>query len=161
MGGHQEKGIRAGTENIPYIVALGKAVILADKNMERYQSEVGDLRDQLEGFIESEIPDVVINGKDVFRLDNTISVSFKGIEGESIVYALNEYGICVSTGSACSSGDLSLSRVITALNLPAEYSHGTIRISLGLYNTRDDVEKIKRVLPEVIKVLRKISPFYE
>ncbi len=161
VGGHQEKGLRAGTENIPYIVALGKAIELIDRNMEKYRNEVGDLRDQLEGFIEANIPDVIINGKNCFRLDNTISVSFKGIEGESIVYALNDHGICVSTGSACSSGDLSLSRVIKSIRLPDEYSHGTIRISLGLDTTDLEIEIVKKVLPRVVETLRKISPFYD
>jgi len=159
-GGHQEKGLRAGTENVPYIVALSKALQMATLEMSDYRSVVGALRDDLEAFIETHIPSVIINCKNVFRLDNTLSASFKGIEGESIVYALNAEGICVSTGSACSSGALTLSRVIRALNVPEEFAHGTIRISLCLNNTKVEMDRVKKFLPKVVENLRKISPFW-
>lgn len=158
-GGHQENGRRAGTENVPGIIALGKASELALKNLEKERSYVGQLRDRLEkGLIES-IPNIKINGAQAPRLPNTLSVSFEFVEGESILLLLSDYGICASTGSACSSGSLEPSHVLQAMKIPFTFAHGTIRFSLSIYNTEEEVDYVLEVLPGVIKKLRDISPF--
>ncbi len=158
-GGHQENGRRAGTENVPGIIALGKASELALKNLEKEQSYVGQLRDRLEkGLIES-IPNIKINGARAPRLPNTLSVSFEFVEGESILLLLSDYGICASTGSACSSGSLEPSHVLQAMKIPFTFAHGTIRFSLSIYNTEEEADYVLEVLPGVIKKLRDISPF--
>ncbi|HPB58521.1 MAG TPA: cysteine desulfurase NifS [Candidatus Saccharicenans sp.] len=158
-GGHQENGRRAGTENVPGIIALGKASELALKNLEKERSYVGQLRDRLEkGLIES-IPNIKINGAQAPRLPNTLSVSFEFVEGESILLLLSDYGICASTGSACSSGSLEPSHVLQAMKIPFTFAHGTIRFSLSIYNTEEEADYVLEVLPGVIKKLRDISPF--
>ena len=158
-GGHQENGRRAGTENVPGIIALGKASELALKNLEKERSYVGQLRDRLEkGLIES-IPNIKINGARAPRLPNTLSVSFEFVEGESILLLLSDYGICASTGSACSSGSLEPSHVLQAMKIPFTFAHGTIRFSLSIYNTEEEEDYVLEVLPGVIKKLRDISPF--
>ncbi|HNS04519.1 MAG TPA: cysteine desulfurase NifS [Candidatus Saccharicenans sp.] len=158
-GGHQENGRRAGTENVPGIIALGKASELALKNLEKERSYVGQLRDRLEkGLIES-IPNIKINGARAPRLPNTLSVSFEFVEGESILLLLSDYGICASTGSACSSGSLEPSHVLQAMKIPFTFAHGTIRFSLSIYNTEEEADYVLEVLPGVIKKLRDISPF--
>ncbi len=161
IGGHQERGRRAGTENVPYIVGLGKACEIAKANIERENTYVRGLRDMLEESILSKIPYIRINAKNVSRLPNTSSISFGYVEGESIILLLSEKGICASTGSACSSGSLEPSHVLMAMKLPMIYAHGTVRFSLSIYNTEDDIKYLLEVLPDVIKKLRDISPFAE
>ncbi len=163
IGGHQEKGRRAGTENVPYIIGLNRALLIADEIMQNTNknSQLKILRDDMENFLIENISAIKINGQNSPRLESTISVSFCGIEGESIIYALNEYKICASTGSACSSGSLSSSHVLTAMNLSFSYAHGTIRFSFGRFNTPEEFEKLKKAIIPTIKNLRQISPFWD
>lgn len=161
FGGHQERGRRAGTENVPYIVGLGRACELAAYNIKKESEYVSKLRDMLEDEIVSKIPHVRINGKNSPRLPNTSSVSFGYVEGESILLMLSEEGVCASTGSACSSGSLEPSHVLMAMKVPILYAHGTVRFSLSIYNTEDDIKYLMNILPGIIKKLRDISPFAE
>ncbi len=163
IGGHQEKGKRAGTENVPYIVGLAQACKMAKESLQKKedQQQIKSLRDQLELFLAENIKAIRINGKDSKRLDSTTNVSFQGIEGESIIYALNEYNICASTGSACSSGSLAPSHVLSAMKVPFSFAHGSIRFSFGKYNNDNDLKKLIEVLPTIIKSLRNISPFWD
>ena len=161
VGGHQEKGRRAGTENVPYIVGLGKACELAKENLEKENTYVRNLRDMIEEGVLSRIPHVRINGRRSPRLPNTSSISFAYVEGESILLMLSERGICASTGSACSSGSLEPSHVLMAMKVPMIYAHGTVRFSLSIYNNEDDVNYLLENLVDVIKRLREISPFDE
>jgi cysteine desulfurase len=158
-GGHQENGRRAGTENVPGIIGLGKASELALNNLEKEQAYVAQLRDRLERGLLERIPDIKINGARARRLPNTLSVSFEFVEGESILLLLSDYGICASTGSACSSGSLEPSHVLQAMKIPFTFAHGTIRFSLSIYNTEEEVDYVLEILPDVIKKLRDISPF--
>jgi len=158
-GGHQENGRRAGTENVHGIIGLGKASQLALANLEKEQNYVGHLRDKLEKGLLDRIPNIKINGARAQRLPNTLSVSFEFVEGESILLLLSDYGICASTGSACSSGSLEPSHVLQAMKIPFTFAHGTIRFSLSIYNTAEEVDYVLEVMPGVIKKLRDISPF--
>jgi cysteine desulfurase len=160
IGGHQEKGRRAGTENVPYIVALGTAIRLAHQKMMTTQ-EFESYRDELEEFVQENIPAVRINGIGAERVKTTTNISFEGIEGESILYSLNEHGICASTGSACSSGSLAASHVLQSMNIPFTYAHGSLRISFGRFNMRTDLDTLMDVLPKIVKRLRDISPFWD
>lgn len=159
LGGHQEGGRRAGTENVPYIVGLAKACELASANAEREANEVGRMRDRLEAGILASCPNVRINGDVSHRLPNTLNVSFEYIEGEAIAYRLSDVGICISTGSACASGSLDPSHVIRAMGVPFIAVHGSVRFSLSRYNTMDEVDYVLEKLPPIIKGLRDMSPF--
>lgn len=159
LGGHQEGGRRAGTENVPYIVGIAKACELASANAEREASEVGMMRDRLEAGILASCPNVRVNGDTNHRLPNTLNVSFEYIEGEAIAYRLSDVGICISTGSACASGSLDPSHVIRAMGVPFIAVHGSVRFSLSRYNTMDEVDYVLEKLPPIIKRLRDMSPF--
>ena len=159
LGGHQESGRRAGTENVPYIVGLAKACELATANMELESKQVGAMRDKLETGILATCPNVRVNGDRAHRLPNTLNVSFEYIEGEAIAYRLSDLGICISTGSACASGSLDPSHVIRAMGVPFIAVHGSVRFSLSRYNTMDEVDYVLEKLPPVIKNLRELSPF--
>lgn len=159
LGGHQESGRRAGTENVPYIIALAKACELARLGMEDEQIKLTALRDRLEKGILGSCPDVRINGDRAHRLPNTLNVSFEYIEGEAIAYRLSDLGICVSTGSACASGSLDPSHVIRAMGVPFTAVHGSVRFSLSRYTTDDEIDYVLDKLPPVIKGLRELSPF--
>ena len=159
IGGHQENGRRAGTENVPYIVGLAKACEIATANLETEAKTVGAMRDRLEAGILASCPNVRVNGDRVHRLPNTLNVSFEYIEGEAIAYRLSDLGICISTGSACASGSLDPSHVIRAMGVPFIAVHGSVRFSLSRYNTMDEVEYVLEKLPPVIKTLRELSPF--
>ena len=159
LGGHQESGRRAGTENVPYIVGLAKACDLASANMEAEAKTVGAMRDRLEAGILASCPNVRVNGDRAHRLPNTLNVSFEYIEGEAIAYRLSDLGICISTGSACASGSLDPSHVIRAMGVPFIAVHGSVRFSLSRYNTMDEVSYVLEKLPPVIKGLRELSPF--
>lgn len=159
LGGHQESGRRAGTENVPYIIALAKACELARLGMEDEQIKLTALRDRLEKGILDSCPDVRINGDRAHRLPNTLNVSFEYIEGEAIAYRLSDLGICVSTGSACASGSLDPSHVIRAMGVPFTAVHGSVRFSLSRYTTDDEIDYVLDKLPPVIKGLRELSPF--
>ena len=159
IGGHQESGRRAGTENVPYIVGLAKACELAMANLETEARIVGAMRDRLEAGILATCPNVRVNGDTAHRLPNTLNVSFEYIEGEAIAYRLSDIGICISTGSACASGSLDPSHVIRAMGVPFTAVHGSVRFSLSRYNTMDEVEYVLDRLPPVIRTLREMSPF--
>jgi cysteine desulfurase len=161
IGGHQERGRRGGTENVPYIIGLGKACELAKRNLEHENTRVKALRDYLEKRILESIPNVLVNGDQVNRLPNTVSVSFEYVEGESILLMLSDLGICASSGSACTSGSLEPSHVLRAMGIPFTAAHGSIRFSLSVYNTKDEMDYIADHLPKIISRLREISPFWK
>ncbi|XWK91492.1 MAG: cysteine desulfurase NifS [Phormidium sp.] len=158
IGGHQERGRRAGTENVPGIIALGKASELALQHLDNVFEEKA-LRDLLEQGILNTVPDTVVNGHPTKRLPNTTNIGFKYIEGEAILLSLNQYGICASSGSACTSGSLEPSHVLRGMGLPYSVLHGSIRFSLSRYTKQAEVEKVLSVLPPVIERLRALSPF--
>ena len=159
LGGHQEAGRRAGTENVPGIVGLGKACELAAENFEAENSKVKALRDKLEKSILQKCPDCRINGDPENRLPNTTNISFEYIEGEAILLMLDKYGICASSGSACTSGSLEPSHVLRAMGVPFTAAHGSIRFSLSRYNTEDEVDYTIEKLPPIVNQLRELSPF--
>jgi cysteine desulfurase len=160
LGGHQERGRRAGTENVPYIVGLGRAFDLAGQRMHEENTRVAGLRDRLEqGLLKLEA--TILNGDPAGRLPNTSSLSFEFIEGESILLMLNDYGVCASSGSACTSGSLEPSHVLRAMGVPFTAAHGSIRFSLSCYNTDADVDLTLEVMPAIVEKLRSISPFWE
>lgn len=161
IGGHQEKGRRGGTENVPYIIGLGKACELARKNLAVENERIRTLRDRLEKGIMETIPKVLINGDAETRLGNTLSVSFEYVEGESILLLLSNLGICASSGSACTSGSLEPSHVLRAMGVPFTAAHGSIRFSLSVYNTEEEIDYVLLNLPPIIERLRAISPFWK
>ena len=160
IGGHQEKGRRGGTENVPYIIGLGKACELAKRNMNDENTRVRALRDYLEQKLIDKIPNTLVNGDRLNRLPNTSSVSFEYVEGESILLLLSDLGICASSGSACTSGSLEPSHVLRAMGVPFTAAHGSIRFSLSIYNTKEEMDYIVEHLPPIITRLRDISPFW-
>jgi len=159
MGGHQERGRRAGTENVPYIIGLGKAAEIARTYLDDENTRVKALRDRLEEEIIKLCPDTQINGDRENRLPNTTNISFEFVEGESILLMLSDKGIAASSGSACTSGSLEPSHVLRAMGIPFTFVHGSLRLSLSRYNSAEDVDYIIEHLPPVIKRLREISPF--
>lgn len=159
VGGHQESGLRAGTENVPSIVALGKAAELAQAHMDEENTLVGALRDHLEQGLLSRCPNARVNGNPEARLPNTTNISFEYIEGESILLLLDQFGIAASSGSACTSGSLEPSHVLRAMGVPYTAAHGSVRFSLSRYNTRAEMDLIIEKLPPIIHRLREISPF--
>ena len=158
-GGHQEKGRRAGTENVPYIVGLGAAASLAAEHMQEERVNVALLRDRLEQGLLELIPDCMVNGDVENRLPNTTNIAFKNVEGEAILLMLDRLGVCASSGSACTSGSLEPSHVLRAMGVPFTYAHGSIRLSLSRYSTQEEVDYVIENFPGVIKTLRMISPF--
>jgi cysteine desulfurase len=159
QGGHQEAGRRAGTENVPGIVGLGKACELAGQNIEEENTKVKYLRDKLETALLKICPDSRLNGDKVNRLPNTTNISFEFIEGEAILLMLDKFGICASSGSACTSGSLEPSHVLRAMGVPFTAAHGSIRFSLSIYNTEQEVDYTIEKLPPIINRLRELSPF--
>lgn len=159
LGGHQEGGRRAGTENVPGIVGLGKACELAAQNLKEENSKVKYLRDKLENAILEKCPDCRLNGNKENRLPNTCNISFEYIEGESILLMLDKYGICASSGSACTSGSLEPSHVLRAMGVPFTAAHGSIRFSLSRYNTEQEVDYTIEKIPQIVNHLRELSPF--
>jgi cysteine desulfurase len=157
-GGGQERGRRAGTENVPGIVGLGRAIELATADIEGHNRRIAAMRDRLVRGVLGSIPDTRLNGHPKQRLPNNANFSFRYVEGESILLLLDAHGICASTGSACSSASLEPSHVLLAIGLPHEEAHGSLRLTLGDANTEDDVDYVLEVLPEVIGRLRQISP---
>jgi cysteine desulfurase len=160
-GGAQERNRRAGTENIPYIVALGKASEIAQRDFPSRYARLRALRDRLEEGILRRIPDVRRNGHPTKRLPNTLNLSFLYIEGESLLLNLDLEGIAVSSGSACTSGSLEPSHVLLAMGIPPEIAQSAIRFSLGWANTDEDVDYVVEVLPRIVKRLRDMSPLYQ
>ncbi len=158
-GGHQENGMRGGTENVAFIVALGKACELAGARMEDENTRVRAMRDRLEkGLLES-CTGAYLNGAPDYRLPNTSNVSFEYIEGEAILLLLDERGIAASSGSACTSGSLEPSHVMRAMGKPYTLAHSSTRFSLSVYNTNEDIDAVIEVMPGIVERLRKISPF--
>jgi cysteine desulfurase len=161
IGGHQESGRRAGTENVAFIVGLAKALEIAGQEHEASDKRIRALRDRLERGILEQIPEVRINGGDAPRLPNTSNVSIHYVEGEGMLYQLSAEGICASSGSACTSGNLDPSHVLMAMKVPFTAAHGSIRFSLSRYNTEEDVDHILEVFPAIVANLRKISPYWD
>jgi cysteine desulfurase len=159
-GGHQERGRRAGTENMPGIVALGKAAELAVEAMADERTRVKALRDRLEAGILQRIPNCFVNGDKYDRLPNTCNVAFEYVEGEAILLHLTRAGIAASSGSACTSGSLEPSHVLRAMNIPFTAAHGSIRFSFSRDSVEDDVDRVIEVLPGVMDKLRALSPFW-
>jgi cysteine desulfurase len=159
IGGHQENGRRAGTENVASIIGLGKACELARKHQEEEMQYLSGLRDRLESGLLKCCPDVRVNGDVNNRLPNTTNISFEYVEGEAILLRLNEYNVCASSGSACTSGALEPSHVLRAMGVPYTAVHGSIRFSLSRYNTKEEIEKVIELMPPIIKDLRQLSPF--
>jgi cysteine desulfurase len=159
LGGHQETGRRAGTENVPSIVGLGKACELATKNIEQENNRVKGLRDKLEKTILKSCPDCRVNGDTQNRLPNTSDISFEYIEGEAILLMLDKYGICASSGSACTSGSLEPSHVLRAMGVPFTAAHGSVRFSLSRYNTEKEIDYTIEKMPQIVNHLRELSPF--
>lgn len=160
-GGHQERMRRGGTENVASIIALGKACEMARLALPDETRELARLRDRFEAALLAEIPRIRINGDLDNRLPNTSSVSFECIEGESILMLLDQFGICASSGSACTTGSLEPSHVLTAMGVPYHAAHGTIRFSLSKFNTGEEVDFVAATLPPIIARLRSISPYWE
>jgi cysteine desulfurase len=160
IGGHQEMERRGGTENTAGIIGLGKACELAAENMGRENTYVKQLRDRLEEGILMHIPNSQINGDPSYRLPNTSNMSFEFVEGEGILLLLDEYGICASSGSACTSGSLQPSHVLRAMGIPYTMAHGSIRFSLSIYNTAEEIDFVIKTLPSVIDRLRNMSPYW-
>jgi cysteine desulfurase len=160
QGGAQERNRRAGTENIPYIVGLGKACEISNRDFAKRQAHLLSLRDRLHRGILDHIPHVKLNGHPTLRLPNTLNLSFLYIEGESLLLNLDLEGIAVSSGSACTSGSLEPSHVLLAMGIPHEIAQGAIRFSLGLSNTEEEVDYVVDVLPGIVQRLRDMSPLY-
>lgn len=160
-GGHQELNRRAGTENVPGIVGLGKAAQIALDEMDEEREKITRLRDKLEQGLRNSIPEIIFNGHPEKRLYNTTNICVKYIEGEGMLINLDFEGICVSSGSACSSGSLEPSHVLLAIGLPHEIAHGSLRISLGKFNTEEDIDALLKALPPIVERLRELSPFWK
>ena len=158
-GGHQESGRRGGTENVPGIIALGKACEFALQGMTEENTRVKALRNKLEVGILQSCPDCFVNGDVENRLPNTTNISFEYIEGESILMLLDQFGVCASSGSACTSGALEPSHVLRAMGVPFTAAHGSIRFSLSRYNSEDEVDTIIEKMPAIVERLRELSPF--
>lgn len=160
LGGWQERRMRAGTENIPGIVGFAKAFKLAQQIREKESKRVRDLTIYFWKELQAKIPKLKLNGPEIWetRLPNNLNVTFKDVEGEAMLLYLDEYGIMCSTGSACTSESLDPSHVLTAMGLPYEYSHGSLRFSLGHCNTKKDIDYTIKYLPDIISTLREISP---
>ncbi len=161
QGGAQERGRRAGTENIPGIVGLGKAIELATNGIDKRNTDMIQLRDYLIEKILKTIPYARLNGHPVLRLANNINISFEFIEGESLLLMLDMKGIAASSGSACTSGSLDPSHVLLAIGLPHEIAHGSLRLTLGEGNSKEDIEEVIKELPTIVGRLRDMSPLYE
>ncbi|MEG0754327.1 MAG: aminotransferase class V-fold PLP-dependent enzyme, partial [Angelakisella sp.] len=159
-GGGQEKGRRAGTENISGIVGLGAAITEAVEKIDESTARISAMRDKLiAGLLK--LPRVRLNGDATHRLPGNVNVSFEGIEGESLLLMLDNADICASSGSACTSGSLDPSHVLLAIGLPHEIAHGSLRLSLGDENTMDDVNAILERVPPIAERLRSMSPVWE
>ncbi len=158
IGGHQERGRRGGTENIPYIVAFGRAAELAMSSLEDENTRVRALRDRLEKAILAGIPNTIRNGASEPRLPNTTNIAFDFVEAEAVLMMLDQLGICASSGSACTTGSVEPSHVLTAMNVNPMRARGSVRFSLGIYNTESEVDYLLQHLPTIILKLRAISP---
>jgi cysteine desulfurase len=159
MGGHQENGRRGGTENVASIVGFGRAAEIAREHLESGDTHVSELRDRLEHGLLQTCPGALINGDRRKRLPNTLNISFEYVEGEAILLRLNEFNICASSGSACTSGSLEPSHVLRAMGVPFTAIHGSVRFSLSRYTSKDDIDTVLQKMPGIIKELRELSPY--
>ena len=160
-GGHQERNKRAGTENVPGIVGLGKAIELAYENLEEHNKKIKELRDYYVEQIEKRVPYIKVNGDKEKRLPGNSNISFRFIEGEGLLLNLDLKGICASSGSACTSGSLDPSHVLLAIGLPHEIAHGSLRVSIGKYNTKEEIDYTIDSIVEIVSRLREMSPLWE
>ena len=161
IGGHQERGRRGGTEATPSIIGLGVAAELAQKKMDIENTFVKGLRDRLEYTILNTVANTKVNGDRDNRLPNTTNISFEFVEGEGILLMMDEFGICASSGSACTSGSLQPSHVLRAMGIPFTMAHGSIRFSLSVYNTDEEMDFVIEKLPPIIDTLRNMSPYWK
>ena len=161
IGGHQEKGRRGGTENTASIVALGMACELAARNMETENTRVKHLRDKLEKRLLETISNSRVNGDRINRLPNTTNISFEFVEGEGILLLMDQFNICASSGSACTSGSLQPSHVLRAMGVPFTMAHGSVRFSMSVYNTEEEIDFVIEKLPPIIERLREMSPYWK
>lgn len=160
FGGHQERKMRPGTHNVPGIVGLGKAAEIAARDMEGEGNKVLRLRERLWEGIIAGVPHIRLNGHPPERLNNTLNVSFEFVEGESLILSLDDQGICVASGSACTSDSLEPSHVLLAMGLSPEIAHGSLRFSLGRENTEEEIDFVIQTLPKVVERMRSMSPLY-
>ena len=160
-GGHQEKAKRAGTENVPGIVGLGKAIEIAYSNLEEHNKKIKELRNYYLEQVKEKIPYIKINGDLEKRLPGNMNISFRFIEGEGLLLNLDLKGISASSGSACTSGSLDPSHVLLAIGVPHEIAHGSLRISIGKYNTKEEVDYLVENLVEIVSRLREMSPLWD
>lgn len=160
-GGGQEKGKRAGTENVPGIVGLGKAIEKAAENIDKYNNKIAKLRNKLIEGVMERIPYTILTGHPERRLAGNASFCFKYIEGEALLLNLDLKGIAGSSGSACTSGSLDPSHVLLAIGLPHEIAHGSLRLTIGNINTEEDIDYVLEVLPGIVEKLRQMSPLYD
>lgn len=158
IGGHQERGRRGGTENVPHIIGFGKAAELAMSHLEDENTRVRALRDKLESTILQQIPNTLRNGAKEPRLPNTTNIAFDYVEAEAVLMMLDQLGICASSGSACTTGSLDPSHVLTAMGIAPMRARSCVRFSLGMYNTEEEVDFLLSHLPKIIAKLRSISP---
>ena len=159
-GGAQERGKRAGTENIPGIVGMAAALKDMCDHIDENAAKVSTLRDKLIAGL-SKIPHSILNGDPVHRLPGNVNFCFEGIEGESLLLLLDDKGICASSGSACTSGSLDPSHVLLAIGRPHEVAHGSLRLSLSEWNTEEEVDYMLKAIPEVVEYLRGMSPVWQ
>ena len=160
-GGHQERNKRAGTENVSGIVGLGKAIENVYKNLEENNKKIKELRDYFVEQVKEKIPYIEINGDELNRLPGNSNISFRFIEGEGLLLNLDLKGIYASSGSACTSGSLDPSHVLLAIGLPHEIAHGSLRVTIGKYNTKDEIDYTVDSLVEIVERLREMSPLWE
>jgi len=158
-GGHHERNLRAGTENVPGIIGFSEAVKIATMELEEENKRLLTLRDKLETGLLERIPDITLNGHKEKRVSNTLSLCIKYVEGESISLHLDLNDICASSGSACTSGSSEPSHVLLAMGIKPEIAYGSLRFSLGRENTEEDIDKVLDILPRVVKKLRLLSPY--
>jgi len=161
IGGHQERGKRAGTENVPYIIGIGRAAEIATDNLKYEATEVKRLRDKLEANILKSVFNSRLNTGMINRVPNTSNIGFEYIEGELILLHLSDLGICASSGSACTSGSLEPSHVLRAMNVPFTSIHGSIRFSLSKYTTEEEIDYVSDNIPSIIEKLTNLSPFQD
>lgn len=161
IGGHQENGRRAGTENVPYILGLAKAMEVAALTHEEDMARIEKLRDRLESKIVETVPYIEINGKGAIRMPNTLNIACHSVEGESLLMLMNEAGIAVSSGSACTSGSLEPSHVLVAMQVPSSALQGSIRFSLSRYNTEEEVDFAAEKFASAVEKLRNASPYWD
>lgn len=158
IGGHQERGRRGGTENVPYMIGFGRAAEMAAGRIDHENKHVRGLRDRLEREILKRIPQTARNGAREPRLPNTANIAFMGVEAEAILHGLDQHGICVSSGSACTTGSVEPSHVLTAMRVRADRARGSVRFSLGADNTLAEIDEVLEVLPPLIQKLRGMTP---